>query len=196
MKLHQTSAAAAFALWLMIAPAKADTITTFDLSANVPIIFCVPSCTVGGEIVINTTTGQVVSADITFADAVVGNRSFTDSIFFNAFIITDISVADPAHTTDRMHLHLPVSNLIGYTGGPICSTTALCNSSPPDVFPTEVFSDFFIDNFRYPIFSRSLTPAAVPGPIAGAGLPGLLLAGGGLLAWWRRKRTAARLAIT
>jgi len=42
-------------------------------------------------------------------------------------------------------------------------------------------------------FSGSVTVNAVPAPLAGAGLPGLILAFGGVVTWWRRRLTCRLL---
>ena len=68
----------------------------------------------------------------------------------------------------------------------IIASQAQPNTTPP---PTGNFYSEVPAGGGFGVGQFTLSP--VPGPVAGAGLPGLILAGSGLFGWWRRRRKTA-----
>jgi hypothetical protein len=79
--------------------------------------------------------------------------------------------------------HTPTLNAVA-PSLPYAITEVFTISADTSVVFGDVGGAILIDSVPHP-------PAPVPGPIAGAGLPGLILASGAFLGWWRRRQKIA-----
>jgi hypothetical protein len=105
-----------------------------------------------------------------------------DSNVANTNIPTSIVVPYSIAYTPGINCHDLGLGAHGYcNGGTVDGAFLFRTNGAPDVNGALLVSTMTLDN---PSF-------AVPGPVAGAGLPGLIFAGAGLLGWWRRRRQLA-----
>jgi hypothetical protein len=146
----------------------------------------------GGDLVTNMTgsfTNGVVTDTVTGVGPLNASPVFmTDNLTFpigTTFTGPPVVAAGVSYTSVA---NLDIHGLAFNTnaGVFIIASQAQPNTTPP---PTGNFYSEVPAGGGFGVGQFTLSP--VPGPVAGAGLPGLILAGSGLFGWWRRRRKTA-----
>ena len=168
-------------LLLAIGPpaARADTVTldvSGSLSPNGSASCSVSGCTLGGDIVINNTTGAIISEDVTVSGESPSVGPFTRNFGIGTLGgLTHLTIGDSGDNILNLVFSTPTEgSLIGYTGGPISPLTAMsCGEG-------------CVLRLTSGALTQPVTPAPEPSSVA------LMLLGVGLV-FVMRKRIGQRL---
>ena len=128
---------------------------------------------------VNAAVEAIVNTSVTFSSNVLGIifQEDVNGVLFPNFASSDF-LGVPGTSYQESSCRFCGFETVGQAQGLIDTAGFTGNVANFDNFYSEPgdFARIIIDD-----------PIAVPGPIAGAGSPGLILASGGLLGWWRRR---------